>query len=419
MFVCYNASMSEDIKKNILIVGCEASVYPIAKKLSVQNEIFVAPGYAAMNDFAKTVDIREDNVKEMLDFVLENAIDLTIVISEKAIKSNITAMFQNNGQLIFAPLANSADSIISKANCKKFLYKLHLPTTRFGVFEKQQPALDYLKEANFPLVIRAEENFSVNNRLVCTTTSVAKTFIDDLFSRGEKRILIEDYVYGHEFSFYVITDGYSVLPLTSAANYKFTQDGDGGMLTSGVGCYAPDYKISNIVEDKLMRAASSILNSLERRGVPYLGILGFDCVLTGEDKFVIIELKTFFGEHDCQTLLNLLDEDILNLFEACANASFADDYKYIRLKDLCSVSCTLHSGKFKNRLVSGLDMVDECDITPINLKINDIGYITGGGREVVITKTAKTLSRAAASLYEEIECIKFEGKKYRKDILLK
>lgn len=38
------------------------------------------------------------------------------------------------------------------------------------------------------------------------------------------------------------------------------------------------------------------------------------------------------------------------------------------------------------------------------------------GRIFVLTKTAKTLSGARKKLYEDIEVISFEGKKYRTDI---
>ena len=51
-------------------------------------------GYMSVNDYeqisklAKCVDIREDEPNELLKFALENNIDLTIAISEKAIKND-------------------------------------------------------------------------------------------------------------------------------------------------------------------------------------------------------------------------------------------------------------------------------------------------------------------------------------------
>lgn len=412
-------NMSEIQKKKILIVGNSAKEYALGKKLSANAEIFAAPGVPAMSEFASLADIREDKVSELLDFALENAIDLTICSSETAIKSDIAGLFQSNGQMIFAPTARSAHNMINKADCKKFLYKLHIPTAKFGVFDKQQLALDYLKTTRYPLVIRTEENNDSKDRLVCSTTALARTFVDDLILRGEKRIVMEDYVYGHEFSYYVITDGYSALPLSSCANYKFMEDGDGGLLTSGVGAYSPDYNISAEIEDKLMKNVSNILSSLERKGMPYVGILGLDGVIRNDGSYVILELKPFLSDHDCSAVLNLIDDNLTALFEACANGSFADDYEKIKMNNYSSVSCVLHSGKYTDRVIKGLDLLDDCDIAHFNTKMNSEGeYITQGGKSLVVTKTSSTLSRAAKSLYEEIDCISFDGKKYRKDICI-
>jgi hypothetical protein len=42
--------------------------------------------------------------------------------------------------------------------------------------------------------------------------------------------------------------------------------------------------------------------------------------------------------------------------------------------------------------------------------------LTRKGKTMLITKTAATLSRACKNLYEEIDSINYEGKKFRKDI---
>lgn len=56
-------------------------------------------------------------------------------------------------------------------------------------------------------------------------------------------------------------------------------------------------------------------------------------------------------------------------------------------------------------------------IAHLNTKRNEyLEYETLGDRTLVVTKKAKTLSRAKQGLYEELEFIEFEGKRYRKDI---
>ena len=216
-----------------------------------------------------------------------------------------------------------------------------------------------------PQVIKADE--TPDDRLVCTTFSTAKTFVEDLFCKKEEKVVLEDYIYGHEFTFYIITDGYHAIPLTTVANYKFMEDGDGGILTTGIGAFTPDYKISKEIENTLMKnVVNQTLQALQRRETPYLGILGIDCVLKEDGKFVTLDFKPFLSDHDAQAVLNLVDENLLTLFEACAIGSFADDYETIRISDNASVSCTI-SSRLTDKTIDGLDLV-ESDITFFPIK---------------------------------------------------
>lgn len=406
-----------DKKKKVLIVGNSAKEYALVKKFKNYDcDIFVLSGNSAISELAECVDIREENVQEILEYVLENAIDLTIVTSEVAIKNNIAELFQTNNQLIFCPMAQSAQFTLSRSAGKRFLYKLRIPTPRFGIFDKLPLAIDYLKNAPMPQVIRADENSNSADRLVCTTFAASKTFVEDLFNKDENKVVLEDYVYGHEFTIYVVTDGYSALHLATVANYKFAEDGDGGILTSGVGAYTPDYKISSDIENSVMQnVVERVLASLQRKETPYLGILGIDCVLTSDGSFVTLDFKPFLSDHDAEAVLNLVDENLLTLFEACAVGSFADDYEKIDVSDNSSVSCVISSRK-KGEIIKGLELV-ESDITHFATTKNKyFEYETVEGKTLVLTKTAKTLSRARKHLYEDVELISFSGKKCRNDI---
>lgn len=406
-----------DKKKKVLIVGNSAKEYALVKKFKNYDcDIFVLSGNSAISELAECVDIREENVQEILEYVLENAIDLTIVTSEVAIKNNIAELFQTNNQLIFCPTAQSAQFTLSRSAGKRFLYKLRIPTPRFGIFDKLPLAIDYLKNAPMPQVIRADENSNSADRLVCTTFAASKTFVEDLFNKDENKVVLEDYVYGHEFTIYVVTDGYSALHLATVANYKFAEDGDGGILTSGVGAYTPDYKISSDIENSVMQnVVERVLASLQRKETPYFGVLGIDCVLTTDGNFVMLDFKPFLSDHDAEAVLNLVDENLLTLFEACAVGSFADDYEKIDVSDNSSVSCVISSRK-KGEIIKGLELV-ESDITHFATTKNKyFEYETVEGKTLVLTKTAKTLSRARKHLYEDVELISFSGKKCRNDI---
>ena len=130
-------------RKNVLIIGNCAKEFSLAKKLSelecVEN-IYVARGNDAMKEFCTCVDISETSPIELLEFAMENDIDLTVVSGEKAIKADIASFFAENGQLVFGPTAQSAEICTNKSIGKKFMYKLRIPTARFGIFEKSNLA---------------------------------------------------------------------------------------------------------------------------------------------------------------------------------------------------------------------------------------------------------------------------------------
>ena len=125
------------MKKRIFIIGNDANAYALAKNLSKQHDIFIAPSSDTLSEFAETADIREDAVKELLEYAVENEIDMTIVVSKAAVEADIASLFARHNQLIFAPSANAAEIILNKVQAKKVMYKLRIPTPKFGIFEKE------------------------------------------------------------------------------------------------------------------------------------------------------------------------------------------------------------------------------------------------------------------------------------------
>jgi len=328
-------------------------------------------------------------------------------------------VFENNRLMIFAPTAEAAMFTTINSVGKILMYNLKIPTPRFGIFDKKQMALDYLKNSRMPVVEKTDGHKPSNAVMVCPSETIARAYIEDCFFSGETKVLIEDYVPGTAFSFYVITDGYHALPIGSVVDYKFALDGDGGVLTKGMGAYAPCIRLTLDQEAYIMRdIVSPILKTLADQQKHYMGIVGFDGILTSDGYISIIECNSFLRDHDAQAVLSLVDEDIYKVMEACVVGAFSDDYHTIDLKDEFAVSIVLSSGKYKNTIINGLDdLDDETIVSHLNTKKNEyLEYEALGDRALILTKTAKTLARAKSNLCEEIDYISFDGKHYRKDL---
>lgn len=406
--------------KNILLIGKGAVISALAKKLhSIPNveKIFAAPGNGVTNDVYENIDIREDDLTGLLKFALDNNIDLTIPTSNEAFKSDIVSFFQSNGQNIFAPNKNICNTILNKIQVRKFLYKNNAKSPKFGIFNKFQTALDYLKTSSFPVLIKSQTATGLNNdKMICPTMKYASDYIETLFNNGEEDLIIEDYIYGTNFTVYYFTDGYSALPITAVANLKFATGDLEGDFTDGVGSYAPDYRISNKILKKLKPLVDNILVNFEQKGNPYMGILGIECILTGDDEFLAEDLKPFFQNHDCRTVLNILEDDIIEIIYSCINGAFSDEYEIIKTNNLHSITAIV-SAQLENRLINNLDICEDIDnIDFIGIKQNGVNIYTHQGNCFAITRTSKTLTRAKEYLAQDLSVIKFDGMNYRKDI---
>ena len=407
------------MNKKILIIGNGAKEYALAKKLSENNEIYVTPSSDGLKEFATCLDIREDSTHELLEFVMENDIDMTIAVSGKAISSDIASLFTQHKQQIFAPAGKAYEIIANKAQAKKVLYKLRIPTPKFGIFEKQNLASDYIKNQKYPFVIKNNDN---NSATIITSENTAKIILETAFSEKNKKIIIEDYVYGTPFSFYTITDGYKALPLGSSLTYKHSLEGNGGQLTSGMGACVPNYKLS--VENEYFIMDNIIyptLDYLEIAGNPYLGILGVNGILTEEGEVVILGWQSFTQDCDTDAILNGIDDDLYDLFESCIIGSFSDEVETINTSSKQSVSLVLSCKNKDNKenIITGLEALDEdTDITfcPTVTKNKYLEWEASNGADLILTCSASSLAKACEKVYNEASDIDFSGISYRKDI---
>ena len=401
--------------KKVLIIGTEASAYTLAKKLSNEVKVYVAPGSDAISEFANVVDIRENNVHELMEFVLENDISLTILTSRLP-DVDIATVFQENNLPIFCPTKASAEICESKVSGKRFMYQNNILCPKSAVFDRPNLACSYLEKSTYPVVIKTDKH-QKKGICVCNNIASAKSFIENIFSAGEKQILIENYIWGHEFSFYVITDGYQAIPIGCVATYKYELEGNGGLISSGMGAFSDNYKISKNLRQKIMdRIINPTINSLAEQQKPYVGILGLDLVVDDNDNIYAIEYNNFLKSPDAQVILELIDGNIYDLLHSCAIGAFADEYEEIRLKSENAVSCVLCSGEISSE-IEGLENLDEeTEVAHNNTMKKNEKYMTSGGQTLVLTRKSRILSTAVRDLYEEVDVIKFAGKRYRRDI---
>jgi len=407
------------MKKKVLIIGNSAKEYALAKKLSNTCEVFVAPGNDGIKEFASCLDIRDTSAQELLEFAVENSIDITIPVSSQSLTTDIVQLFTKNNLQIFGASKEATKLLYDKFSAKKIMYKLGIPTPKFGIFEKQNIANDYIKNIKAPFVIK---NYAPSSASIYTSIQTAKNVLDSMFTEKYPKVLVEDYIYGLPFGFYAITDGFNALPLGSSILYKYSLEGGGGQLTSGMGACSPNYKLSFSMEEYLMNSVIyPTLDYLEQNNSTYMGILGLNGILCENGSIKILGYQPFMQDADCAGILELIDTDLVNLFEACIVGSFSDEFNYIEQKNASAVSVVLSCRKSDNseNVIHNIDLTDDdliISFTNNMYKNKYLEYEAQNGAVMVVTALSGTASSAAKKAYRNIKDISYNGIKYRHDI---
>ncbi len=414
----------------VLVVGNggreHALVWKIYQSEKV-NKIYVAPGNNGMTDLAEQVDIAASDTKLLAEWAKKHKIDLTVVGPEKPLVKGIVNEFEKRGLRIFGPNKLAARVEGSKVFAKNILKKHDIPTAEFEVFTEPEEAMEFLKKADYPLVIKAEGLAFGKGVVIATNKEQAKEAItkimeDKVFGDAGSRIVIENFLEGQEISVMVFTDGKDFVPLEFAQDYKAVFDGDEGPNTGGMGSFSPlpfiDENLKNRIINEILNPA---LQAFNEEGLNYKGLLYINMILTDMGPEVL-DFNARFGDPETQVLLPRMNTDIIDIFEKTIDEQLADvEINWDKRSAVCVIltsagyPVTFDTGKE----IYGLDKVNKYDNLLVfhagTTKIGDKFY-TAGGRVIGLTVLGEDLDDAINQIYEYIEEVTFEDMHYRSDI---
>ena len=144
---------------NVLIVGSGGREHAIAASVAKSpraDKIFCAPGNAGIAEYAQCVPIVSMEFDKLRDFAKENAIDLFIVGMDDPLVGGLVDVLEEAGIRTFGPKKNAAILEGSKAFSKDLMKKYNIPTAAYENFTDADKALEYLKTARFPSVLKAD-----------------------------------------------------------------------------------------------------------------------------------------------------------------------------------------------------------------------------------------------------------------------
>ena len=415
----------------VLIVGSGGREHAIATsvaKSSRVDKIYCAPGNAGIGQIAECVPIGAMEFDKLVAFAKENQIDLTIIGMDDPLVGGVVDAFEAEGLRVFGP--NKAAAILegSKAFSKDLMKKYNIPTAAYENFDDPQKALEYLKTAKMPIVLKADGLALGKGVLICNTleeaeAGVKEIMMDKKFGSAGNHMVIEEFMTGREVSVLSFVDGKTIKIMSSAQDHKRAKDGDQGLNTGGMGTFSPSPFYTKEVDEFCKKYVfQATVDAMAAEGRTFKGIIFFGLMLT-EDGPKVLEYNARFGDPEAQVVLPRMKNDVIDVMEACIDGTL--DQINLQFEDNAAVCVVLASDGYpvsyeKGFEIKGLENFENKDgyyCFHAGSKLNEEGKIvTNGGRVLGVTAKGATLKEARANAYAATEWIDFANKYMRHDI---
>ncbi|MBQ1604103.1 MAG: phosphoribosylamine--glycine ligase [Lachnospiraceae bacterium] len=415
----------------VLVVGSggrEHAICTAVAKSKRVDKIYCAPGNAGIASLAECVAIGAMEFDKLVAFAKEKEIDFTIIGMDDPLVGGIVDRFEAEGLKCFGPRKNAAILEGSKAFSKDLMKKYNIPTAGYENFTDPEEALKYLETAKMPIVLKADGLALGKGVLICETLEEAKAGVKEImedkkFGTAGNTMVVEEFMTGREVSVLSFVDGKTIKIMDSAQDHKRAGDGDTGLNTGGMGNFSPSPFYTAEVDEFCQKYIfQPTVDAMAAEGREFKGVIFFGLMLT-EDGPKVLEYNARFGDPEAQVVLPRLENDIIDVMEACVDGTL--DQIDLKFEDRATVCVVLASDGYpvayeKGKKITGLENFDnkkDYYCFHAGTKFDDNGdIVTNGGRVLGVTATADTLKEARAKAYEATEWVNFDNKYMRHDI---
>lgn len=417
---------------NILVLGSGAREHALAWRLAADpatTQVLSVPGNPGIGRHARLVPADPADPDAMLALVARERVDLTVVGPERPLEAGVADAFRAAGRPIVGPSKAAARLETSKVFAKEFMARHGVPTARYRVCARADEALAVLRtgEFGYPVVLKADGLAAGKGVVVAPDEATAfaavqSSMVAREFGAAGDRLVIEEFMTGVEASFFVLCDGQTALPLTSAQDHKRLLEDDRGPNTGGMGAFAPSPLVTPAVSARVMREiVEPVLDGLRAEGHEYNGFLYVGLMLTAEGPRVV-EFNVRFGDPEAQVIIPMLEGSFAALLFAAATGDLAG--RQAVFSSQRHVGVVLASAGYPGRVESAkaIEGVEAAAGLPNVLVFHagtaarDGALVTSGGRVLTIVGRGADYHEAIGRAYEGVARIGFEGMQYRRDI---
>ena len=396
-----------------LLVGSGGREHALAWKLAQApslTDLHAAPGSPGIARLAECHPIRPEDPEGLLALAHALDVDLVVIGPEAPLVGGVADVLRPAGIAVFGPTRAAAAIEGSKAFAKDVLSAAGVPTAA------------QLAVARPPCVVKADGLAAGKGVHVCGSEAELDSALKAVTALGGG-FIVEELLEGPEVSSFAICDGSNAIALVPAQDFKRAYDGDLGPNTGGMGSYAPVPGLgADVLEELLELVHRPVLAELQRRGSPFVGLLFAGLMLTSDGPRVL-EFNCRFGDPETQSVLPLLEGDLLEALAAAAAGELAG--VALETSPGAAVTVVLASEMYPDGVDRGSAIVgvDEAEtegalVFHAGTALHGDRLVTNGGRVLGVTGLGETIAEARLVAYDGADRIGFEGVRRREDIAL-
>ncbi len=412
----------------VLVIGSGGREHALAWKIaqsSLLTKLYVAPGNGGSALVAEDVSLDINDNDAVAAWAKANAIDFVVVGPDAQVVAGMGDTIRAAGIDCFCPSAAAGQLEGSKSFTKALCDEFDIPTAGYARFVDEGSALAHIYANGAPIVIKADGLAAGKGVTVAMSVEEAEEAVIDCFSgsfgAAGAAVVIEEFMEGEEVSLFVLCDGETLLPLTTAQDHKRAFDGDTGPNTGGMGAYSPAPVMTreqfDFTMEKIIRPTAKGLAS---RGTPYQGVFYAGLMLTDEGP-KLVEYNARFGDPECQVMMMRMESDLLPLLHATATGTLAGHD--VQWKDAYALTVIMatkgYPGDYgKGSEIRGVDGLDGPDLTVFHAgtKRDGARLLANGGRVLNVTALGATVKEAQQRAYRGVDQIDWPEGFARRDI---
>ena len=417
---------------SVLVIGGGGREHAICIALAKSpktGKLYCIPGNAGISQVAECVpSVGVMEFEKIADFIAAHKdITMTVVAPDDPLAAGLVDYLEERGFRAFGPRANAAIIEGSKAFSKHLMTKYGIPTADYKEFTDYDDAAEYVRGAEYPLVVKADGLALGKGVIICQNAqegeeAVREMMVDKKFKDAGKKIIVEEFLTGKEVSVLCFTDGQTIVPMVSSQDHKRAHDNDEGLNTGGMGTFSPSKVYTPQLADAVYRdIILPTMNAMNCEGRPFKGVLYFGLMITKKGAKVL-EYNARFGDPETQVVLPRLKTDLYEIFDAIIDGRLSD--VDIQWTDDACVCVILASGGYPESYKKGVPIAigklpEDIVLYHAGTAFKDGKLVTSGGRVIGVTAKGKDIEEARKKAYDAIKNIHFDGMFYRHDIGIK